>query len=111
MRNFVQPVPLDASRCYLVERLYSTLTCMNGCSCWSPPEGNGSGFVVVSDTRYHCATRPYLLSTQFTLRLGGLAAPSVAGPPCLQPSLNDQMQRPRQAFRSRLTPMPPYHQA
>ena len=26
MRNFVQPVPLGASRCYLLERLYSTLT-------------------------------------------------------------------------------------
>jgi hypothetical protein len=50
-------------------------------------------FVVVNDTRYHCATRPYLLSEQFTLRLGALATPSVAYPPYLQLSLNDQMQR------------------
>jgi hypothetical protein len=40
MRDFVQPVPLDASRCYLLDRLYSSLTCTNGCSCWSPLEGN-----------------------------------------------------------------------
>jgi hypothetical protein len=38
IRNFVQPVPLGAIRCYLVERLYSALTCTNGCSCWSPHE-------------------------------------------------------------------------
>ena len=111
IRNSVPWVPLGATGYYLLERLYCGLTCANGCFCWSPLEGIWRRFVVVSDTRYHCATRPYLLSTQFTLKLGGLAAPSVACPPCLQPSLNDQMQRPRQAFRSRLTPMPPYHQA
>jgi hypothetical protein len=39
IRNSIQPVPLDATRCYLLETLYSGLTCTNGCSCWSPPEG------------------------------------------------------------------------
>jgi hypothetical protein len=38
--EFVQPVPLDAIRCYLLDKLYSGLTCTNGCSCWSPLEGN-----------------------------------------------------------------------
>jgi hypothetical protein len=33
-------MPLGATRCYLLDRLYSGLTCMNGCSCWSPLEGN-----------------------------------------------------------------------
>ena len=87
------------------------LTCTNGCSCWSPLEEIWAWFVVVSDTRYHLRHTPIL--TIYTIhsevrRVGG-AQCSV--PPCLQPSPNDQMQRPRQAFRSRLTPMPPYHQA
>src|SRR5215218_2658956 len=34
----VQPVPLGATRCYLLDRLYSTLTCTDGHSCWSPIE-------------------------------------------------------------------------
>jgi hypothetical protein len=49
MRNFVQLVPLNASRRHLLERLYSGLTCANGCSCWSPLEGIRPRFVVVSD--------------------------------------------------------------
>lgn len=32
----IQTVPLGAIRCYLLDELYSTLTCTNGCSCWSP---------------------------------------------------------------------------
>ena len=40
IRNFVQPVPLAAIRCHSLDGLYSTLTCTNGRSCWSPPEGN-----------------------------------------------------------------------
>jgi hypothetical protein len=40
MRNCVQPMPLGAIRCYLLDGLCSSLACTNGCSCWSPPEGN-----------------------------------------------------------------------
>ena len=39
-----QPVPVAASRCYLIQMLGSVLTCTNGCSCWSPDEENGSRF-------------------------------------------------------------------
>ena len=40
IRNLVQPVLIHAIRCYLLDALYLALTCMNGCSCWSPREGN-----------------------------------------------------------------------
>jgi hypothetical protein len=56
--EFGPAVPARSIRCYLLDRLYSGLTCTNGCSCWSPPEEIWPRFVVVSDTRYHCATRP-----------------------------------------------------
>jgi hypothetical protein len=35
-----QPVPIAASRCYLIQMLRCALTCTNGCSCWSPDEEN-----------------------------------------------------------------------
>jgi hypothetical protein len=35
-----QPVLIAASRCYLIQMLRWTMTCANGCSCWSPDEEN-----------------------------------------------------------------------
>jgi hypothetical protein len=76
----VQPMLLDATRCYLLDRLYSTLTCTNGCSCWSLLEEIRLRFVVVSDTRYHCATRPLILSGQVNSGARSFAASSVTRP-------------------------------
>src|SRR5215207_9711584 len=76
--EFGQSVPLRATRCYLLDRLYLALTCMNHCFCWSPLEGNMTPVCCCSDTRYHCATRPCLLFELSPLTLRALAAPSVA---------------------------------
>jgi hypothetical protein len=47
-----QPVLLAASRCYLIQMLRSALTCINGCSCWSPDEENSPRFFLTMDALY-----------------------------------------------------------
>jgi len=47
-----QPMLIAASRCYLIQMLRSALTCINGCSCWSPDEENSPGFFLTMDALY-----------------------------------------------------------
>ena len=59
-------MPVAASRCHLIQMLQSALTCTNGCSCWSPDEGNSPGFFP-----YHGCALPTELGGQVTiLQLG-----------------------------------------
>jgi hypothetical protein len=47
-----QPVLIAASRCYLIQMLRSVLTCINGCSCWSPDEENSPRILLTMDALY-----------------------------------------------------------
>ena len=57
-----QPVPIAASRCYLIQMLRSALTCTNGCSCWSPDEENNP-----RNFPYHGCALPTELGGQVTV--------------------------------------------
>jgi hypothetical protein len=43
---------IAASRCYLIQMLRSSLTCTNGCSCWSAGEENSPGFFLTMDALF-----------------------------------------------------------
>jgi hypothetical protein len=47
-----QPVLLAATRCYLIQMLRCSLTCTNGCSCWSADEENSPGVFLSMDALY-----------------------------------------------------------
>jgi hypothetical protein len=47
-----QPVPVAASRCYLIQMLRWAMTCIKGCSCWSPAEENSPGIFLTMDALY-----------------------------------------------------------
>jgi hypothetical protein len=114
--EFRQPVPLGAIRCYLVERLYSALTCTNGCSCWSPHERE---IALVCRCKRHAPPlrhMPILLVRNSALILAALAAPSIARPSRLQPCTQRQRctavrQLPKAATPTRDLPAdrPPWH--
>jgi hypothetical protein len=57
-----QPMPVAAIRCYLIQILRSTLTCANGCSCWSPDEENSP-----QSFPYHGCALPTELGGQVTV--------------------------------------------
>jgi hypothetical protein len=61
-----QPMLIVANRCHLIQMLGSAVTCVNGCSCWSPDEENSpQGFP------YHGCALPTELGGQVTaLQLG-----------------------------------------
>jgi hypothetical protein len=44
-----QPMLIAATRCYLIQMLRLTLTCANGCSCWSPGEENSPRIFLTMD--------------------------------------------------------------
>jgi hypothetical protein len=64
IRITCQPIPTVATRCHVIQSAILHATCTKGCSCWSPMVRNGPRVFVVSDTRYHCATRPSSTSPQ-----------------------------------------------
>ena len=47
-----QPLLIAASRCYLIQMLQCSLTCTNGCSCWSPNEENSPRVFLTMDALY-----------------------------------------------------------
>jgi hypothetical protein len=49
---FRQPVPVAATRCYLIQMLWYALTCADGCSCWSPGEENSPRIFLTMDALY-----------------------------------------------------------
>ena len=61
-----QPVLIAASRCHLIQMLRCTLTCTNGCSCWSADEENSPGVFP-----YHGCALPTELGGQVTVSAVG----------------------------------------
>jgi hypothetical protein len=73
----------------MLDRLYSCLTCMNGCSCWSPPEGNTAPGCRCKRHALPLRHPPVITSHNSVLTLRSPAAPSVAPPHGRQPALTD----------------------
>jgi hypothetical protein len=55
---------IAAIRCYSIHTLRSSLTCTNGCSCWSADEENSPGVFLTMDALYRLSGDTALLKVR-----------------------------------------------